>query len=106
MRFFSFLLLLLPCPALAQPPARYSEAIKALESFVERERADGEIPSISIAIVEDQKTMYTQAFGHADLAKTQKATPTGVYRVGSITKLFTDIALMQLVQIGRLDLDQ
>jgi len=102
------ILVLFVCPALAhaQPPAKYAEAIKALESLVERERADGEIPSISIAIVEDQKTIYTRAFGHADLAKTRKATPSGVYRVGSITKLFTDIAMMQLVQIGKLELDQ
>ena len=102
------ILALFVCPALAhaQPPAKYADAIKALESLVERERADGEIPSISIAIVEDQKTIYTRAFGHADLAKTRKATPSGVYRVGSITKLFTDIAMMQLVQIGRLELDQ
>ncbi len=106
MRYLSLVFILLPCSAFAQPPAKYSEAIKSLESIIERERADGDIPSISIAIVEDQTTIYTQAFGHADLAKTRKATPAGVYRVGSITKLFTDIAMMQLVQIGRLDLDQ
>lgn len=106
MRYLPLVFILLPCPALAQPPAKYSEAIKAIESFIEHERSDGDIPSISIALVEDQKTVYTRAFGHADLAKTRKATTAGVYPVGSITNLFTCIGMMQLVQIGKLELDQ
>src|SRR6185369_3958903 len=44
-------------------------------------------------------------FGFADPVKKIPATAETVYRVGSVSKLFTDIAIMQLVEQGKLDLD-
>jgi CubicO group peptidase (beta-lactamase class C family)/D-alanyl-D-alanine dipeptidase len=58
-----------------------------------------------VAIVDDQTVIWSKGFGHADLAKKKPATPDTVYRVGSVSKLFTDIAIMQLVEEGKIDLD-
>jgi CubicO group peptidase (beta-lactamase class C family)/D-alanyl-D-alanine dipeptidase len=104
-RLTAFLLLALPCPLLAEPPAKYKEAIQAIDALIERERIDAGIPGISVAIVEDQTVIWSKGFGHADLATTRPATPETVYRVGSVSKLFTDIAVMQLVEEGKIDLD-
>jgi serine beta-lactamase-like protein LACTB len=97
--------ILLSAPLHAQPPAKYADAIKAIDALVERERTDTGIPGLSIAIVDGQSTIWSKGLGHADLAKKRAATPETVYRVGSVSKLFTDIAVMQLVEEGKIDLD-
>src|SRR5882762_5792863 len=64
-----------------------------------------EIPAISIAIVDDQQTVWAEGFGFADPKDKKPATAETVYRIGSVSKLFTDIAIMQMVERGELDLD-
>ena len=92
-------------PALGQPPAVYADAVKHLEATIERGRVDAGIPGLSIAVVDGQTVVWAKGFGHADLARTRLAGPETVYRVGSVSKLFTDVAVMQLVEEGKLDLD-
>ena len=67
--------------------------------------ADKELPALSIALVDDQRTVWARGFGFADPERRVEATADTVYRVGSVSKLFTDIALMQLVEQGKVDLD-
>jgi len=67
---------------------------------------DQDIPAISIALVDDQKIVWQQGFGLADVKQKIAATEKTVYRVGSITKLFTDTAAMKLAEQGKLDIDQ
>jgi CubicO group peptidase (beta-lactamase class C family) len=62
-------------------------------------------PSLSIAIVLDQKIIYSQAFGFADVDKKIPATTKTIYRVGSMTKLFTATMLMQLAERGLVNLN-
>ena len=50
--------------------------------------------------------VWAAGFGSQDAEKKIPATAETVYRVGSVSKLFTDIAVMQLVELGELDLDQ
>jgi CubicO group peptidase (beta-lactamase class C family)/D-alanyl-D-alanine dipeptidase len=87
------------------PAPGYNEIAAQLSSRIEHEMADKHLPAISIALVDDQKIVWAQGFGYEDATKTQSATAHTVYRVGSISKLFTDIAVMQLVERGQLDLD-
>jgi serine beta-lactamase-like protein LACTB len=96
---------LLSPPVFGQPPARYADAIKHLEVVIERERQDAGIPGLSVAVVDDQSIVWAKGFGHADLARTRLLGQDTVFRVGSVSKLFTDIAVMQLVEEGKLDLD-
>ena len=63
------------------------------------------LPALSIALVDDQRIVWARGFGFADAAGTVPASADTVYRVGSVSKLFTDLAVMQLVEQGRLDLD-
>ena len=67
--------------------------------------ADKELPALSIALVDDQRIVWSRGFGFADPKRRVEATADTVYRVGSVSKLFTDLALMQLVEQGQLDLD-
>ncbi len=88
-------------------PARkdYAGIVQALQPFVEREIAEKELPGLSIAIIDDQQIVWAQGFGMADPQKAKPATARTVYRIGSVSKLFTDIGIMQLVERGELNLD-
>jgi CubicO group peptidase (beta-lactamase class C family) len=62
-------------------------------------------PSLSIAIVLDQKIIYSQAFGYADVDKKIPSTTNTIYRIASMTKLFNATMLMQLAERGRVDIN-
>jgi CubicO group peptidase (beta-lactamase class C family)/D-alanyl-D-alanine dipeptidase len=78
---------------------------RTLAALIEHERAAKGIPAISIALVRGQHTVWSTGIGWADSASGQRATASTVYRVGSVSKLFTDLAVMQLVARGELSLD-
>ena len=83
----------------------YREVAERLTNFIRHEMADKGLPALSIVLVDDQETVWAQGFGYADPEDSIPATAGTVYRVGSVSKLFTDIAIMQLVERGQLDLD-
>ncbi|MDQ7063575.1 MAG: serine hydrolase [candidate division KSB1 bacterium] len=86
-------------------PSTQSSLIQKLESFIRYQMEDKHLPALSIAVVQDQQILYAKGFGYADAEKTIPATPETVYRIASVSKLFTDIAVMQRVEQGELDLD-
>lgn len=87
------------------PSAKYAPVAQALSKFVQHEMEDKKLPAFSIALVDDQQVVWAQGFGYVDPDKKIPATPETVYRIGSVSKLFTDIGVMQLVERGELDLD-
>ncbi len=87
----------------AQAP--YDEVSERLGGLVERERAEKQLPAVMIALVDDQRIVWAKGFGLADPARRIPASAETVVRVGSISKLFTDLAVMQLVERGIVDLD-
>jgi CubicO group peptidase (beta-lactamase class C family) len=84
----------------------YSHTRKYLAWLIDREMAQNEITGISVALVDDQKIVWQQGFGYADQENKVLATPETVYRAGSIAKVFTAAATMQLAEQGKLDIDQ
>jgi CubicO group peptidase (beta-lactamase class C family) len=64
-----------------------------------------EAPGVSIVVIRGADTLVSQGYGFADLENSVPATPHSVYRIGSITKQFTAAAVMQLVEAGRVKLD-
>jgi CubicO group peptidase (beta-lactamase class C family) len=84
---------------------RVQEAIAAYEKWLDGERAFRRIPGVSSALVIDQDVIWKGASGYADLERKAPATPTTIYSVCSISKLFTSIAALQLRDEGRLRLD-
>ncbi len=84
----------------------YGHTRKYLAWLVDREMAENEITGLSIALIDDQQVIWQQGFGYADLENKIVATPETVYRAGSIAKIFTTAAAMQLAEQGKLDIDQ
>ncbi len=83
----------------------YAEIVESLRPFIQREMSEKGLPALSIAIVDDQQIVWAQGFGTADPKSKKPATAETVYRIGSVSKLFTDIGIMQLVERGELNLD-
>lgn len=63
------------------------------------------IPGLSLALVDDQTVILAEGFGKADLARDLPATADTLYRIGSISKLFTGLEVVRLAEQGKLDLD-
>ena len=91
--------------AAVEPRADYAEVAAALSSMIEREREQKGLEAFSIALVDGDEVVWADGFGAQDPERGVPASAETVYRVGSVSKLFTDIAVMQLVERGELDLD-
>ncbi len=66
-----------------------------------------DIAGAVIAVVQDGKILFAKGYGYSDMAKRTRVTPDAtLFRPGSISKLFTWTAVMQLVEQGKLDLDK
>ena len=63
------------------------------------------IPGASIAISKDEKMVYAKGYGIADSSITESVTPKSVFRVASISKMFTGVSILKLVEEGELNLD-
>jgi D-alanyl-D-alanine carboxypeptidase len=63
------------------------------------------VPSVSIAVVQGGKLVYTHGYGKAHLDPPKAATPAMRYSIGSISKQFTAAAILILQQQGKLSLD-
>jgi len=62
-------------------------------------------PGLSVGIVYRGKLIYSSGFGYADLSKKIKADENTLYHIASISKTFTAVAIMQLVETGKFRLD-
>src|SRR5690606_33106422 len=85
--------------------ASLPERLALLSAWIEAQMAYAEQPGLSIGIVHDQELVWARGFGWADVERQEPAGPHTLYRIASITKLFTATALLQLRDAGRLQLD-
>ena len=76
----------------------------ALERALRTRQAD-RLPSLAAAVVREGEVIWSRAVGLADCDAGIEATPEMQYRIGSITKTFTAVAVMQMRDAGKLDLD-
>jgi CubicO group peptidase (beta-lactamase class C family) len=83
----------------------YSEAFKIVEVWLDAQKDYENLPSISAAVIEDQKVLWSGAFGLANVEKNIRANPSTVCSICSISKLFTAVAVMKLYDEGKLRLD-
>jgi CubicO group peptidase (beta-lactamase class C family)/D-alanyl-D-alanine dipeptidase len=109
LRFALLLSALAALPAGAQervdPPQRYETVVRSLEPFIRHEMELKQLPALSIALVDDQHVVWAAGFGQRDPEQNLPATAATVYRVGSVSKLFTDLAVMKLTERGLLSID-
>jgi len=101
----------LPClaqelPISPQGPTDPLELEAFLDDFFAKEMTKEHVPGAAVALVKDGKIFFSKGYGYADLEKKIPVVPDKtLFRVGSISKLFTTTAVLQLVEQGKLKLD-
>ena len=81
------------------------DALTFIDEWLEAQQAYNHLPGISAGIVKGQQLIWSKGYGVSDLKKKVPASPSTLYSICSITKLFTSIAVMQLYEQGKLRLD-
>ena len=107
---FSFLLV---SACTSSPPPKpennqagsYDYVIEYMDWYIKNKMDEEDIVGLSVALVDDQKVVWKKGFGYADKENEIKATPDTRYRAGSISKVFTAMAVMKLVEQGKMDID-
>ena len=88
-------------PAAVPPPQDLASLQKQLDKF----RADAGVPGVGVALFDRNGITWAGGLGLADVAKHQPVSADTLFRAGSITKGFVAVALLQLVDQGKLRLD-
>lgn len=111
MKLITTLLLLVCCIAgSAQAPAvtrdkAYKKAIAAARQFIDSLQRSQHLPGLSIAVGNRDKVLWAEGFGYADLENRVPVNIHARFRMGSVSKVMTTLAVGRLYQQGQLDLD-
>jgi len=81
------------------------DSLVDFEERLEQLRASSHIPAITAVISKDQGVVWVKAFGQSDIAGQRAAADTTVYHLASLTKPFFSTVLLQLVEEGKVSLD-
>src|SRR5215212_874949 len=93
-------------PSQALGPTDPAELAAFLDDLFRKEMEENHIAGAAVSVVKDGKLLFAKGYGYADV---EQGTPVDagqtLFRIGSVTKLFTWTAVMQLAAQGKLDLD-
>jgi len=82
--------------------ATSNETINKIEHFIEEQQAISKIPGLSVVIVDKGTTVYQKGFGFADMKTKTPVTSETLFELGSTSKAFTGLAILQLEKQGLL----
>lgn len=91
-------------PASPAPAPGGSEPIQVIDAFVERHRREMGLPGLTLGLAGREGVIAVRTYGHSDVKTGAPVRPENLFEIGSITKSFVAIALLQLRDEGRLDL--
>jgi CubicO group peptidase (beta-lactamase class C family) len=92
------------CPGQLKPPFSVS-GISELETYLLKVTDQGIPPGLSLLVVKDSQIVYCKGFGWADKPRKIPATPETSYHWFSITKVITAMAILQLEEKGKLNVE-
>ena len=78
---------------------------KHIDKMVETAMKKGDIPGLAILIIKDNKIFLNKGYGYANIEKKAKVNPHTQFEIASNTKAFTGYAILQLVQEGKINLN-
>jgi CubicO group peptidase (beta-lactamase class C family) len=96
------LLLVLPAFVFGQ---NYKKQLAEIDKYAEKVRTDWNVPGFAIAVVKDDKVIFTKGYGIRELGKTDKVDENTLFAIASNSKAFTAVSLAMLVDEGKLNWD-
>jgi CubicO group peptidase (beta-lactamase class C family) len=92
-------------PAMAEPAIPAKAELDAIAAITRAFMDKFEVPALSVAFATDAGQLFSAAYGMADKEAGEKATPAHRFRIASVAKPFTAVAIFRLVEQGQLKLD-
>jgi CubicO group peptidase (beta-lactamase class C family) len=80
-------------------------SIRKLERYIVEIMTKTKVPGLGLALIKDDSVIYSRGFGSRSIEESKPATPDTLFGIGSVTKSFTALAVMQLVERGKLSVD-
>jgi CubicO group peptidase (beta-lactamase class C family) len=77
-----------------------------LDSEIRKEISDHKIPSMVACIIKDKEIVWKKAYGYADIDNNIQAASDTIYSLASVSKLVVVTAVMQLAELGFIDIDE
>lgn len=100
------ILLFLSCVSkLYAQSTNYALQVNKAKEGIEKVMKEEKVVGFSVAVVKNNKIIYAESFGKQDIENNIPLTNTSIFRIASISKSFTATAIMQLVETGKLSLD-
>lgn len=78
-----------------------AEVDKVVKDYMDKYK----IPGLSLAVTKNEKLVYVKGYGKADKEKNLDVTPNSIFRIASISKTITGIAITKLIEEGKLNMD-
>jgi CubicO group peptidase (beta-lactamase class C family) len=82
-----------------------AQALSLLDAWTAHSVMQQQLPGVALTVVHGDRPVWSKGYGYADVNAKAPATPQTRYRIGSITKTFTALAILQLHEEGKLRLD-
>jgi CubicO group peptidase (beta-lactamase class C family) len=89
----------------AAPPTIPQQGIAALTTYLQQATARADVPGAVVAVVGRDGLLYHEAFGRMSVARNQPMAKDTIFNIASMTKPVTSVAIMMLVEEGKLKLD-
>ncbi len=104
----SFILLCLNCSSLHPDRPTFKKgdfpgAITALDTTIRNNVTQHRIPGAAVALVHEGRVIFSQCYGYADTQKKVPITEDTYFMAGSLTKSFTALAVLKLIEEGKID---
>ena len=91
--------------AVARSDAQFTEVIEMARFRFDSVMAANNIPGLSVAVSIEGQVVWSEGFGYANIETGTPVTPATKFRIGSVSKSLTSVAMGILIDEGRLDLD-
>ena len=82
------------------------EAYERIDIYAEQLMAQHNTPGMTLIITDQEGTMHSASYGYEDVKTREPVSSTSLFQIGSISKSFTSIALLQLHETGNIDVKQ
>ncbi|WNC73678.1 serine hydrolase domain-containing protein [Thalassotalea psychrophila] len=102
---YCFLQLAISNIANANSELAKAQTLTQLNNNISKLMGESTLPSLAYTLVKKESIEEIKTLGFADLDTQKKANKNTLYRIGSVSKMFTSIAILKLIEQGRLHLD-
>jgi len=83
----------------------FTGAASVLDSIIKKNLEQQRIPGAAVALVHEGRVIFSQCYGHADTQNKVPVTEDTYFMIGSLTKSFTALAVLKLIEQGKVDLN-